>query len=173
MTSDYKAIEIRAALIEVGNANHGLLNPELVINAAREEGSVLHPFFEWDDGVAAERYRLVQARGLMRRVNVFATRRDRQTQTITLSTTRAFQSRPSQRSARGGYESVADILADAEKRAELVASVYHELLAIRKRYEELSELETVWVAIDEASSDLQPQPSPAPPTGDARPGVAG
>lgn len=44
-----------------------------VLADARDEESPLHPYFEWDDGVAAEQYRWQQAYGLVRRVKVTIT----------------------------------------------------------------------------------------------------
>ena len=41
----------------------GKLTAQAVVDAAREEGSPLHGFFEWDDNKAANEYRLLQARG--------------------------------------------------------------------------------------------------------------
>jgi hypothetical protein len=72
----------------------------------------------------------------------------------------------------GGYEAIDAILADHEKRAELLDQVLRELSAYRKRYAELSELETVWLAVDEASREAA-EGSPLTPDGEARPGAAG
>lgn len=44
--------------------------PEVVVDEARPEDAVLHPAFEWDDPVAAERYRVIQAQQLIKRVRV-------------------------------------------------------------------------------------------------------
>jgi len=46
----------------------GELTPSDVVNDARNPNSPLHSFFEWSDSVAAEQYRLSQARGLIRAV---------------------------------------------------------------------------------------------------------
>lgn len=46
----------------------GRLLPADVVAAARSTKSAMHRWFEWDDGVAAERYRLEQARELIRAV---------------------------------------------------------------------------------------------------------
>lgn len=46
----------------------GRLRPRDVVEDARNPLSPLHDQFEWDDGVAAERFRLVQARRLIRSV---------------------------------------------------------------------------------------------------------
>lgn len=46
--------------------NHGKITPKMVVDAARDDDSALHNYFEWDDGVAAENYRMMQARTLLR-----------------------------------------------------------------------------------------------------------
>jgi len=48
----------------------GKLTPEEVVNAARPDDHPLHRYFDWDDTAAAEKYRLYQARGLIRSVHI-------------------------------------------------------------------------------------------------------
>jgi len=48
----------------------GRLYPEDVVNAARAPANPLHEFFEWDNAVAANRWRLQQAAILIRKVKV-------------------------------------------------------------------------------------------------------
>lgn len=48
----------------------GHLTPEAVVERARDPSSALHPMLTWDDSEAGEQYRLLQARGLIRRVVV-------------------------------------------------------------------------------------------------------
>jgi len=38
------------------------ISPQELLEKARNEDSELHKCFEWDDSVAAEKYRLIQAR---------------------------------------------------------------------------------------------------------------
>lgn len=44
----------------------GGVEPEDVVEAATPEDAPLHPAFEWDDGEAAERYRLLKAAWMLR-----------------------------------------------------------------------------------------------------------
>ena len=60
------AREALVALVE----RDGSITPASVLDEARDEASPLHTHFEWDDSEAAEQYRLVQARGLIRRYKV-------------------------------------------------------------------------------------------------------
>lgn len=164
-TNDLRSEQIRAALAAIAAANNNLLNPLHVVAAARDPGSVLHDEFEWDDDAAAENYRLVQAGALIRRVKFTLVRQDAQTKQLQIQTTRAFQSRPSQRVKDAGYEPVEEIMADQEKRNELIDQVLRELKAYRKRYADLMALSGVWQAIDDAIDVLD---TSAP----SRPGAA-
>lgn len=70
---------IRAAMVERINAldaKHGTLTPELVVKDATSPKSPLHDYFEWDDDIAAHKFRLEQARTLIRSVEVRITVED-------------------------------------------------------------------------------------------------
>lgn len=59
--------EIQQALEAIRLADPaGLLHPEAVVEAAKDEASVLHSRFEWDDTKAAAAHRLAQAAHLIR-----------------------------------------------------------------------------------------------------------
>jgi len=57
---------VAAAELARIQAEHGNLTPEMILEEARSEASPLHSLFEWDDQVAGEKYRLGQARVLVR-----------------------------------------------------------------------------------------------------------
>ena len=57
---ELKAIESRA----------GKLTPEQVVNAAADEASALHSCFTWDDSEAAAKWRLDEAREIIRSVRI-------------------------------------------------------------------------------------------------------
>ena len=52
------------------------LSPEILLEASRDENAPLHNEFEWRDDVAAEKYRLNQAQGLIRNICVVVKRSD-------------------------------------------------------------------------------------------------
>ena len=159
-TIDLRSEAIRAALGAIAELNGGYLNPASVVEAARDEGSVLHGEFTWNDDEAAEAYRIAQAGALIRRVKFTVIRQDAKSKQVRITTTRAFQSRTSARGEHGGYESVQDIMADSEKREELLQQVLRELNAYRKRYADLVALGSIWAAIDEAL-DLHASAAPS------------
>ena len=47
-------------LLELSKKNN--LTAREIVEEARKKNSPLHDFFEWDDSIAAEKYRLAQAR---------------------------------------------------------------------------------------------------------------
>lgn len=71
MTPMWEAELERLAKINAG------LRPQEVVDAARDPHSPLHDQFTWDDGVAGEKYRLWQARKLIKRVTIDKTTPDK------------------------------------------------------------------------------------------------
>lgn len=57
-------------------AKDGYLEPEQVVEAARNPNSSMHNQFVWDDTEAAQAYRVQQARALIKRVKVEVIRAD-------------------------------------------------------------------------------------------------
>lgn len=49
---------------------HGELTPQIVVDEARPKGAPLHERFEWNDKLAGESYRRVQAAHLIRSVRI-------------------------------------------------------------------------------------------------------
>ena len=62
-------INLREELLDIYE-RHGKLTPAIVLEEAEDEDSPLHHRFEWDDGEAAHRYRLYQARHLILQVKI-------------------------------------------------------------------------------------------------------
>ena len=80
-TSDLDREQVRAALAAIVERDHGVLNPRTVLDAARDPGSILHRYFEWNDGDAAEQYRLLQVGSLVRHVRLTIIKPDAVTST--------------------------------------------------------------------------------------------
>lgn len=49
---------------------HGRLTPAIIVDESRAEDAPLHKRFEWDDTVAAEQYRFLQAARIIRSVRI-------------------------------------------------------------------------------------------------------
>lgn len=51
-------------------AQHGVIDPHVVLNASRDKSAPLHNHFEWDDSIAGEKWRIEQSRSLIRSVEI-------------------------------------------------------------------------------------------------------
>jgi len=51
-------------------AQHGCIKPQTVVDESPPEKAPLHPHFTWDDGVAAEKCRIEEARAIIRSVRI-------------------------------------------------------------------------------------------------------
>lgn len=54
------------ALDALADRHNGELTPEIVVEAARDPGSPLHSYFDWNNDTAAHKFRLEQGRRLIR-----------------------------------------------------------------------------------------------------------
>lgn len=61
---------------------NGRLTPEGVVRAAKPDTSPLHPYFEWNNSIAANAHRLEQARQLIRSVPLILERAERIISTV-------------------------------------------------------------------------------------------
>ena len=112
------------------------LKPAEVVDAARDEASVLHTLFEWDDSAAAEKYREDQARGLIR-VHV-------KTVPALAREVRAHVSVPTDRLNGGGYRKVEDVLANSRWQDQIVEEVQKRIDSLSKSYSYLPQLDGLW-----------------------------
>ena len=61
----------QAALeLETIRKKYGDLKPQYVVAESKKKGSYLHDYFEWDNKKAADKWRIEQARWLLRNINV-------------------------------------------------------------------------------------------------------
>lgn len=134
----------RAELEAIRVASGGFLKPKDVVDHARNEASALHRMFEWNDGKAAEAYRLSQANNLIR-VSVVVSEQ-------TGEPIRAFVSLSEDRYKGRGYRASVDVMSDAKLFAMLLEDAKRELEAFYRKYEKLKvegELTGVFSAIED------------------------
>ncbi len=62
--------KVARALEDLASPDDGSILAQDVVDAARPEGSPLHSHFTWDDSIAADAYRVEQARRLIRSYKV-------------------------------------------------------------------------------------------------------
>lgn len=137
-------------LAQIAEAEGGQLSPSAVVEDATPEGSPLHPAFEWDNTVAAQKHREQQARAML----------------SSIVSVRVHQSRPEEQSARLVYVSVGqpvkggacyvrteDAMSSKANREHVVRSAMIALAGWKERYGHIEELARVVEAIE----DIQAQ----------------
>jgi len=107
---------IAQALQALSDQNGGRLSAEIVVEAASFPDSPIHGLFTWNDEIAGQRWRLEQARELIRSVRVTVTTEEK-------SVTSVFYVRdPAAESSEQGYVSLPTLRRDPEgARAAIVA----------------------------------------------------
>lgn len=114
---------------------HGVLTAPLVVDVARDPKHPLHSRFEWNDELAADSYRIEQARTLIRTVKV---RYVSESTSEASDSVRAFSS---VRTPQGGhaYEPTTEVVTDPVKRKILLADMRREWVSMRRRYQAMQE----------------------------------
>jgi len=97
----------------------GKLTPEQVVNAAADESSALHSCFTWDDSEAAAKWRIEEARELIRSVRIETVIEERTIRSV------AYVHDPARETGEAGYVSVLKV-----RKPEAVEVVRTELNAI-------------------------------------------
>lgn len=136
--------EVGERLARLREEGGGFL-PASVVEDARSEHSPLHPAFEWDDGEAAERYRLEQAGHLIRCVVVVV--RDEHDNP---HETRAFVPVSVREAGESRYLPIVTVISDEDYKRQHTERLLNELLAIRRKGTEFHEFDRIWRAIDQA-----------------------
>lgn len=116
-------------------AEQGKLTAEELVNVSRDKDSTLHSMFEWDDTIAAEKYRETQAYKIIRSVEV------------------VIESSPIPQRAFGtvehkAYQRIERIMETDSLRQILLNNAKRELEAFKRKYSRLTELAEVFKAID-------------------------
>lgn len=137
--------DIKEALAKIAERD-GELRPRVVVDEARDPNSPLHAEFCWDDNEAAEKYRLVQAGQLIRRVWVTVTRDSSFDRPV-----REYVKVTSPTSSGDSYQPVVKVLSDEQLRAELLSKFFNKIAALQREFGHLNELASIFKAAEKAA----------------------
>jgi len=127
----------------------GILNPKDVVEFARNSDTALHQEFEWNDKIAGDAYRILQAREVIRtRVTVL---------TPDTKPVRAYVSLPNDRKSNGGYRRINDVLEKPAWREQLLKNAMADMRAFQTKYAVLKELANVFSAMQEVEARREEQ----------------
>lgn len=115
----------------------GEVSPESILESARSPKSPLHQYFEWDDSLAAERYRLEQARQMIMRSKLIVQLVEARKKPPTNVTVRKFL--PTGQKTRK-FKMRPEVLSDDDARAALIDDHIKRLIAWCRAIPDVKEL---------------------------------
>lgn len=113
------------------------ITPQNVVNLARNENSVIHNDFEWNDEIAGEKYRNIQASEMIRNF-VIETKEEEKPPIRALQIT----------TVTNVYKPTEFFVKNEDEYQSLLKRALSELQGFKARYSSLVELEDVFKAID-------------------------
>jgi len=139
---------IISELKRLAEQSGGILQPQDVVEAARPLSSPLHNSFTWDESEAANKWRLHQARNLLRVTVEFVKTAGGKVPM------RVFCSLKSDRES-GGYRATVDIMSDRQMKNQLIEDALEDIAIFQKKYNHLRELAEVIAAMRRAKKKLK------------------
>ena len=132
---------------------HGELSGESLLEAARAKDHPLHDRFNWNDSEAAERYRLQQAKQIIRSVKVRVLTKDEDDQPQT-TRVRAFVSTKGMTiHDTTRYAPVAQVVQDPDQREVLLRRFAEDFSAFKRRWRNLGDFTDL--VIEQLAKDEQ------------------
>lgn len=138
--SFYQGVKAEEVVAELNKISTETITPEQVLDAARDENSLLHRFFEWDDSVAAEKYRKSQAQQMLLKISYVSDDEDAKPKRYYHNVSYA----------TGEYHSVSYIFKHEDAYELLKKRALDYLRAAESKFAEVKELDSVWDAIRDA-----------------------
>lgn len=129
------AQKVADEIMEIGDE----VKPEQILEKARDKTTELHKCFEWNDSVAAEKYRLHQARTIVCQLVI------KEAEEKPDATPKRIFHRTE---TTGGYKSVEFILQDQTEYEKLLEMARSELRAFKAKYHSLSEFKEIIALIE-------------------------
>lgn len=120
------------------------IEPEDLLENSRDKNAPLHSCFEWDDGKAAEKYRLNQAQGIIKNLTVKVTFVDEKPP----QTVRAFVN-ISAGNEKGRYVNIHNAMSNDKYKKQVLANALSELVIFKAKYANLYELKDLFDEIEE------------------------
>lgn len=113
------------------------ITPEQIVEFAKDDTTELHKCFEWNDTVAAHKFRLTQARSVMCELVIKPVECEQ-------TPLRVFYNVGS----KEGYKPTVKIMENKNEYAKLLEMAKTELISFQRKYKMLTELSGVFEAID-------------------------
>lgn len=118
------------------------LSPQNLLEVSRPEGTALHDEFEWNDSIAAEKFRLIRAGNIIRSIVVVheSPKESGGQEPKAIEVRAFFPTHNKDEDSRDTYESLAVINRDDTMRTRLMNDCLRELQWVQKKYRTLKEI---------------------------------
>lgn len=136
--------QVAGEVMEMIEKRDGELTKEAFLEESRPEDSPTHGLFEWDNTVAAEKFRLEQARFCIQDIVVTVIRQD-QPKKI-----HAFVNTTIGRSNKASYSNIQVAMEQPDKRKAVLQNALDELRTFEQKYSDYQELAGVFDEIHKA-----------------------
>ena len=134
----YKGVDAQTVAEEIMSIGDAA-TPQEIVDKARSEKTELHKCFEWDDSIAAEKYRIEQARDVVHHLIVKEQKVNPDRPPI------RFFVKPEK---SDGYKPVTYVVRKEDEYADLLERAWRELRAFKAKYSCLQELKEILDLID-------------------------
>lgn len=145
---------IAGRLKKLADESGGRLTPEAVVNDAKSPRSPLHRCFDWDDSEAARKWRLEQARSLIRTVKVEYEVTEGVVKKVKVQV-HEYVRDPQAEPEEQGYVAVAKVLTDDDLKRDVLAQELGRAVALLNRARHLAEALGLAGEADELLDRLQ------------------
>ena len=119
------------------------VKPEQVLDKAKDSNSELHKCFDWNDTSAAEKYRLIQARDVIRHLIVVKHDDEDEREPVQFRVMLK-----NERTQESGYKQTIVMVKDDDEYKKLLNQADAELHSFKQKYSCLSELADILALID-------------------------
>lgn len=166
--SDDQAEIIGQHICTIIEKNNGHITPLYILDDAKSINSPLHEYFDWDNQIAADKWRIEQAHYLLRSVNIVYETNDEEIETRAFVNITIIGNDHKDRF----YTDIYRVLSDKELIHQTLEKALKELKDWQDRYEKYQELFLIFEAI-EKTIILNVASPVAARCGDSRSGVTG
>ena len=139
------ATDLHSVLMQIQkNQPDGRLTPEVIVKACSAKNHILYPFFDWSNSRAANKYRMLQARGLINRTYIAVCKpgaEKRKSGESEIVVYKAIVSaRDPKKETRNSYHSVVEVARRPDMSDIYLNSLKNKVRAIIKEFESYKEL---------------------------------
>ncbi|RLG20654.1 hypothetical protein DRN72_04825 [Methanosarcinales archaeon] len=152
-----KQAQIYGECLEKIAEEKGVITPPDVVEEAKSETSPLHDYFEWDNEVAGEKYRLHQARNLINSIIVVVETPDETIEErafFNVKIEKEAHEQAEETEIKQAYVPVSVVVREKPYRDQILEQALREINYWKRKYENLTELSVIFEAIETTTKKI-------------------